>query len=133
MSDESRPLSLRGATAIEALEGAAALAFGLFVGWETITGSPVDIMSAIGVTVLALLGAAGMFAVARGLYRMEPWSRAPAVLTQLFALPVAVSLINSDQRGYGVPLLVAAVVALILMLYGRTTDVLVGRPGRDGD
>lgn len=104
------------AAVIEAAQGLAALAGGLYVGWETLVGRPADPVSAIGVTVLALMGGAGMCAVARGLLRRERWSRSPAVLTQLFALPVSWSLLQSDQFGYGLPLAAGAVIALVLLL-----------------
>lgn len=121
-----RPLPLTIAAAIEAIEGIAALGFGLFVGWETIVGSPVDPATAIGVTVLALLGGAGMLAVARGLLARLRWSRSPAVVTQLFALPVAWSLIHSEQYAFGVPLGVLGTVALALMLSRGGHEGLLG-------
>lgn len=119
-----RPFTLTAAAVIEAVEGTAALGFGLFFGWKTVTGSPVDPASGIGVTVLAILGGAGMLAVARGLLSRSRWSRSPAVLTQLFALPVAVSLIQSEQYAFGVPLAVLGTAALVLALSRPTSDAL---------
>jgi hypothetical protein len=110
--------------AVEAVEGVAGFGFGLFVGWETIVGKPVDLASAIGVAVLALLGGLGMLAVARGLLRAERWSRSPAVVTQLFALFLAWNMIQSEQWWYGVPLGIGAIVALIALLSGPTTAAL---------
>jgi hypothetical protein len=111
--------------AIEALEGAAAVGFGLYVGWETIAGKPLDPASAIGVTVLAILGGVGMLFVARGLVRAQRWSRAPAFMTQFFALPISVSMIQSGQYGFGIPLAVLAVAALVLIFCKPSHDVLV--------
>lgn len=118
-------MTLITGAAIEAVQGAAALGFGLFVGWETIVGKSVDLASAIGVTLLAIFGGAGMLLVARGLMRGQRWSRSPAVLTQLFAIPVSVSLIQSDQYGIGVPLVALAIAALVLILSKPSNDVLV--------
>jgi hypothetical protein len=111
--------------AIEAAEGVAALGFGLFVGWETIVGKPLDPASAIGVTVLALAGGGGMLLVARGLLQARRWSRSPAVLTQLFAVPISVSMIQSGQYAIGVPMIVLALTALVLLLSKPSNDVLV--------
>jgi hypothetical protein len=134
MSSRRRPFTLIISAAVEAAEGLAGLVFGLFVGWETIAGKPVDLASAIGVAVLALLGGLGMLAVARGLLRLERWSRSPAVVTQLFALFIAWNMIQSEQPGYGVPLVVAAVLALIGLLSGPTTTALfAGDPADDPD
>ncbi|MFB4312555.1 hypothetical protein [Actinomadura sp. 21ATH] len=126
-------MTVNAAAALEAAEGATAIGFGLFVGFETVIGEAVDPASAIGVTVLALAGGAGMLACARGLLRAEPWSRAPTVLTQLFALPVAWSLWQSEQPLLAVPLGLAAVLTLVLALSPPSTDWLVERPGDPGD
>ncbi|MCW2900572.1 MAG: hypothetical protein JWO67_2837 [Streptosporangiaceae bacterium] len=128
----ARPVTLTAGAAIEALEGLAALGFGLFVSWETVVGKPVDAVSAIGVTVLALLGGGGMILVARGLWRAQRWSRSPAVLTQLFAVPVAISMIQGRQYTLGVPLAVFAAAALVLVLSKPSNDVLVREEQPDG-
>jgi hypothetical protein len=120
-----RPRTLTAAAGLEAAEGLAALAFGLFVGWETIAGKPVvEVGGAVGVAVLALLGGAGMLAVARGLLRVRRWGGAPAVVTQLLALFIAWNLFQSDQLAYGVPLAACAAVAGILLLSPPSTQAL---------
>jgi hypothetical protein len=118
-------LTVNAAAALQAAEGAAAVAGGLFVGWETVIGEPVDPASAIGVTVLAIGGGIGMLACARGLLRAEPWSRAPTVLTQLFALPIVWTLWQSEQHAIAVPLGLVAVLALITVLSPPSTGWLV--------
>jgi divalent metal cation (Fe/Co/Zn/Cd) transporter len=120
-----RPVPVTAAAALEAVEGLAALGFGAFVAWETITGTPNDPATAWGVAGMALLGGICMLAVARGLIRAERWSRAPAVLTQLFALPVAWSLLQSDQLLYALPLGAVALVTLVLVLSGPVTNWLL--------
>ncbi|WP_460363534.1 hypothetical protein [Actinocorallia lasiicapitis] len=120
----NRPRILLAAALLQALLGVAAVLFGLFVGFESVAGHPQDRASAIGVTVLALGGGAGMLKVAWGLYTAERWSRSPAVLTQLFSLPVAVSLIQSGQPGWGYPLIVVASVTLVILLTKPITRAL---------
>ncbi|GAA0581154.1 hypothetical protein [Actinomadura livida] len=116
-----RPITVQAAAALEAAEGLAAIGVGVFTGVETATGAAVDPASAIGVTVLALAGGLGMLACARGLLRAEQWSRAPTVLTQFFALPVAWSLWQSGQLAFAVPLGLAAVLTLITVLSPPST------------
>ncbi|GAA2419371.1 hypothetical protein GCM10010191_33040 [Actinomadura vinacea] len=128
-----RPQTVNAAAALEAAEGATAIGSGLFVGWEVINGTAVDPATAIGVTVFALGGGAGMLACARGLLRAEPWSRAPTVITQLFALPIAWSLWQSDQPAIAVPLGLVAVLALITVLSPPSTDWLVQRAEDDDE
>ncbi|WP_242614079.1 hypothetical protein [Actinomadura roseirufa] len=120
-----RPFTVHAAAALEAAEGLAAVGFGVFTGVETAAGAAVDPVSAIGVTVLALAGGLGMLACARGLLRADQWSRAPTVLTQLFALPVAWSLWQSDRPAVAVPMGLAAVLALVAVLSPPSTAWLV--------
>jgi hypothetical protein len=120
-----RPFTVQAAAALEAAEGLVAVGFGGYTGVETAIGAAVDPVSAIGVTVLALAGGIGMLACARGLLRAEQWSRAPTVLTQLFALPIAWSLWQSDQPGIAVPLGTVAVLTLITVLSPPTTTWLI--------
>lgn len=120
-----RPITVQAAAALEAAEGLAAAGFGVYTGVETAVGAAVDPASAIGVTVLALAGGLGMLACARGLLRADQWSRAPTVLTQLFALPVAWSLWQSDRPAIAIPMGIIAVLALIAVLSPPSTAWLV--------
>ncbi|MFI0483147.1 hypothetical protein [Actinomadura sp. 9N215] len=120
-----RPITVQAAAALEAVEGAAAVGFGVFTGVETATGGAVDPPSAIGVTVLALAGGLGMLACARGLLRADQWSRAPTVLTQLFALPIAWSLWQSDRPAVAGPMAAVAVLALVTVLSPPSTAWLI--------
>ncbi|MEU9022631.1 hypothetical protein [Actinomadura sp. NPDC048394] len=120
-----RPITVRAAAALEGAEGLGAVAFGVYTGVETASGAAVDPVSAIGVTVLALAGGLGMLACARGLLRGAQGSRAPTVLTQLFALPVAWSLWQSDRPAIAVPMGVVAVLALVAVLSPASTAWLV--------
>ncbi|WP_207933131.1 hypothetical protein [Actinomadura sp. GC306] len=128
-----RPITVQAAAALEAAEGLAALGIGVVTGVETATGAAVDPASAIGVTVLALAGGLGMLACARGLVRAEQWSRAPTVLTQFFAIPVAWSLWQSDQLVFAVPLGLAAVLTLITVLSPPSTAWLFDEDEGEGD
>jgi hypothetical protein len=128
-----RPFTVQAAAALEAVEGAAAVGFGVFTGAETAAGAAVDPASGIGVTVLALAGGLGMLGCARGLLHAAQWSRAPAVLTQLFALPVAWSLWQSDQPAIAIPLGLVAVLALIAVLSPPSTAWLIEDHDDAGD
>ncbi|MCP2340077.1 hypothetical protein [Actinomadura rupiterrae] len=136
-----RPSIVTAAAGLQGLEGLAALAFGLFSGVETALGEAVDPTSAVAVTVLALGGGLAMLACARMLLRADTRGRAPIVLTQLFALPIAWSLWQSHQPAYAVPLAVVAVLALVLVLSPPVTvwlnteddDEQDGEDGEDDD
>ncbi|MFG1856632.1 hypothetical protein ACGFJT_32700 [Actinomadura geliboluensis] len=128
-----RPFTVQAAAALMGAEGLAAVGFGVFTGVETAAGAAVDPASAIGVTVLALAGGLGMLACARGLLRADQWSRAPSVLTQLFALPIAWSLWQSDQPALAIPLGAVAVAALVTVLSPPSTAWLIEDYDEDED
>jgi hypothetical protein len=119
--------------ALVAAEGLTALGFGLFAGYETVTGEALDPATAIGVTVLALAGGVGMLGCARGLLRGASWSRAPAALIQFFALPVAWSLWQGGRYLIAVPLGVVAVLALVTLFTPASTGWLVTWDEQDED
>ncbi|MEV4565951.1 hypothetical protein AB0K12_19495 [Nonomuraea sp. NPDC049419] len=122
-----RPLTLLIAAAVVAVEGLVALGLGVFVAVETLTGRPDDMTTAVAEAVFGLLVGAGLLWVAwGGLFKMERWGRSPAVLTQIFMLPVSVTLIQSDQPQLGIPLIVVALTGLVTLLAPPTTHALYG-------
>jgi len=128
-----RPRRLTYAAALAALEGAALVAGGVWMSVLALTGEPDDRRQAVtgGVTliVLALLP----LLAARGLFGLRSWSRGPAVITQIIALPVAYNLLRSDSVAIpaGIVLAVVAVTALVLLINPETTRALgIRGPGR---
>ncbi|MFD5284529.1 hypothetical protein ACF1AU_04535 [Streptomyces rubrogriseus] len=130
-----RPGRLTAAAAIAALEGLALLVGGGWMLVEGLTGHPDDRTSAVtgGVTliVLALLP----LLAARGLIARRGWSRGPAVITQIMALPVAYNMVRADSLAVpaGIVLGVVAVTALVLLVNPTTTQALgIRGPGNAG-
>ncbi|MET8560465.1 hypothetical protein ABZV75_07565 [Streptomyces flaveolus] len=128
-----RPRRLTYAAALAALEGAALVAGGLWVLVLGVTGDPDDRQQAVtlGIT-LAVLALLPLLA-ARGLLLRRGWSRGPALITQLMALPVAYNLVRADSMAIpaGVVIGVVALVALVLLVNGETTRALgIKGPGR---
>jgi hypothetical protein len=121
----TRPAALSAAAAVEVVEGVGVLAAGCYVGAEAIAGRPHDLASAVALGLMALLGGAGIIAVGWGLWRVRRWGRAPALLTQIFAVIVAVSLIQSNRQILGGVLVVAALAGAIALLSPPTTRALV--------
>src|SRR5690349_7100089 len=116
----NRPVTLTAAAVVLAVEGLVAIALGGYAAVETIIGSPADVSSSIAVSAFGVIVGAGMLWVARGLLQVARWSRAPGVVTQIFALPVAVSLVQSEQYVPGVLLIVIAVTGLVTLLAPAT-------------
>ncbi|GGW87618.1 hypothetical protein [Streptomyces lomondensis] len=131
-----RPRRLTYAALLAALEGLALVVGGVWILVLGFTGHPDDRQQAVtgGITlvVLALLP----LLAARGLLGRRSWSRGPAVITQLMALPVAYNLLQADSMAIpgGIALAVVAVAALVLLVNPETTRALgIRGPGNSGD
>ncbi|CAL9454129.1 hypothetical protein SUDANB145_02499 [Streptomyces sp. enrichment culture] len=129
---EPRPARLTAAAALTGLEGLALVVGGAWMLVGGLTGHPDDRTQAVtgGVTliVLALLP----LLAARGLLARRGWSRGPAVITQIMALPVAYNLLQTDSVAIpaGIVLAVVAVAALVLIVNPETTRALgIRTPG----
>ncbi|MER8224684.1 hypothetical protein ABTZ58_29690 [Streptomyces sp. NPDC094143] len=130
-----RPRRLTYAALLAALEGLALVVGGVWILVLGFTGHPDDRQQAVtgGITlvVLALLP----LLAARGLLALRSWSRGPAVITQLMALPVAYNLLQADSMAIpgGIALAVVAVASLVLLINPETTRALgIRGPGNAG-
>jgi hypothetical protein len=128
-----RPGRLTTAAALAALEGLALVVGGAWMLVEGLAGDPDDRQSAVtgGITliVLALLP----LLAARGLLGRRSWSRGPAVITQIMALPVAYNLLQADSMAIpaGIALAAVSIAALVLLVNPATTQALgIKGPGR---
>lgn len=133
---KTRPRRVTYAAALCALEGLALVAGGVWMFALGVSGDPDDRQQAVtgGVTliVLALLP----LLAARGLMGLRGWSRGPAVITQVMALPVAYNLLRADSMAIpaGIALMAVAVTALVLLVNRETTRALgIRGPGRTSD
>jgi len=69
---------------------------------------------------------------ARGLLARRSWSRGPAIITQIMALPVAYTLLQADSMaiGGGIALAAVSIAALVLLVNQETTRALgIRTPG----
>ncbi|MFJ9039502.1 hypothetical protein ACIRF8_23245 [Streptomyces sp. NPDC102406] len=130
--DGPRPGRLTAAAALAGLEGVALLVGGVFMLVAGVTGHPDNPQQAVtgGVTliVLALLP----LLAARGLLARKAWSRGPAIITQIMALPVAYTLLQADSMAIpgGIALAAVAIAALVLLVNAETTRALgIRTPG----
>ncbi len=114
------------AAGLAAAEGAALLALGVWMLMQGLSGTVDDVTQAEtgGVTLIVL--AAIPLSAARGLLRLRSWSRGPAIITQILALPVAWQLLQADSIAIpaGIALAVVAVASLILLINPTTTQAL---------
>ncbi|MFD9208094.1 hypothetical protein ACFVZM_17680 [Streptomyces sioyaensis] len=122
----ARPARLTAAAALTAVEGLALAALGAYMLIMGLAGAPDSAQQAEmgGLTVLAL--AVLPLVAARGLWLRRRWSRGPALITQIVALPVAWTLVNGGGAliAAGIALAVAALVVLVLLVNPTATEAL---------
>ena len=113
------PLRLTLAAAVAGLEGLAVALWGVLMCF---TGGRNAVLAGLLVLVLAALP----LGAAYGLRKARRWSRGPALIMQLLALPIAWTMIKSDGGvvAGGVVLGVLAIAGLVLLVHPATTDAL---------
>jgi hypothetical protein len=103
-----RPAALRLAAAAQLIEAVGLGVAAVFGAVSTAEGKSHQQAAGVVLTLLALGTAAGLAAIAVGLARARPWSRIPAVLTQLFVVIAGITLLDGNRPEWGVPALVLA-------------------------
>ena len=96
------------AALLVAVEGVVLALLGLGYGIAGVLGEPFDRAATLLEAGFALLAGLLVLLVARGLHRVAGWSRSPAVVVQLLALPVGVGLVQGQVWYAAVPVLLLA-------------------------
>jgi hypothetical protein len=115
-SGEGAPSMLRLAAGVQAIEAAGLGVAGVLTAVDAAAGRSARASSGIALTLLAFIVAAGLAWIASGIARQRPWSRTPAVLTQVLTGVVAVYLLQAHRFDWGVPALLLAIAGLAGLL-----------------
>ena len=105
---DRRPAGLRLAAAAQLIEALGLGVAAVFGAISTAEGKSHQLAAGVALTLLALGTAAGLAAIAVGLARARPWSRIPAVMTQVLVVIVGITLLDGNRPEWGVPALVLA-------------------------
>ena len=97
-------------------EGAALTVLGVGYGVAGVVGEPFDRLATLLEAGFAVVVGLLVLAVARGLHQIRGWSRSPAVVLQLLALPVGVGLAQGGVWYAAVPVLGMAGAVLYQLL-----------------
>ena len=124
-----RPVTLIGAAAVQAAESLGVLTATVIAGVDTISGRSYQVSSGVALTIIGFAATVALIAIAVGLGRARRWSRTPALLTQLFSGIVAIYLIEGGRYGWGVPLILLALIGLAFLLAPATWRTLMGERG----
>jgi hypothetical protein len=126
-----RAWSLIAAAVVQGVEAAGVLLASVLAGVDTGSGQSYHTNSGIALTVIGIATALALALVAVGLARARPWSRTPALLTQLFTGIVSIYLIQSHRYEWGVPGLVLTAAGFVALLVPPSLRALASRPSED--
>jgi hypothetical protein len=118
------PPTLRAAAVVQAAESVLVLVATVLAGVDAAAGQSYQVSSGIALTVIGLVAVAALALVAAGLARARPWSRTPALLTQLFAGIVGIYLLQGHRLDWGLALVVLAVLGFAALLSAPSTRAL---------
>jgi hypothetical protein len=120
----ARPTPLVVLAALVAAQAVGLAGLAVFFLVELVVSTPLSVPRAVMAALLTLVAGLGLLAVARGLHRRQRWARAPALVTQLLALPVGAGLVQGGRWYVGVPLIGWALGVLILLFAPPVSDAL---------
>ncbi len=106
---------LLGAAAL-GVEAAGLCVAAVLAAADTAAGRSYQTSAGAAQTVLLFIVVAGVAWIASGVYRVRPWSRTPAVMTQVCAGVVAVYLLQARRFEWGVPAMLLAIAGLAALL-----------------
>jgi hypothetical protein len=112
----SPPAMLRLAAGVQATEAVGLAVAGVLTAVDTAAGRSYQASSGVALTLLVFIVVAGLAWIASGIARVRPWSRTPAVMTQVLTGVVAVYLLQASRFDWGVPALLLAVAGLAGLL-----------------
>jgi hypothetical protein len=95
-----------GAQAAEVAGLCVAIVFNVIDSASGRTWTTSNAIAFIGVEVIVAVGVAW---IASGVARVRPWSRTPAVMTQMFTVFIAIWLLDAHRYAWGVPALFFAI------------------------
>ncbi len=114
---------------IVAVEATALLVAAGWYGYQLLTGSPVlSFWGAVFTLGLLLAFAAWLYAVAVFLYRGYRWTRAAALVAQLFVLTIGFPTLSGGLVVAGMAMLLPAVAAIVLLFHSKVISY-VSRTG----
>ena len=113
---------------IQAVEATAVLGAAVLAGVDAGRGRSYHADSGVALTVIGIVTALALGYVASGLARARPWSRTPALLTQLFTGIVSIYLVQGHRYEWGIPGLALAVAGFVTLLVPPSLRALAREP-----
>ena len=128
-SGAARPRGILVISIVVVLEAVALLAAAAWYGFELLTGAPVlTFWGAVFTLVLLLAFSAWLFAVGHFLFRGFRWTRAAALVAQLFVLTIGFPTMTGGLVLQGLAMIIPALAAIIF-LFQRDVISYASRTG----
>jgi hypothetical protein len=124
-SPASRPIAIKIVAAAVVLEALTLLGGAALYGYGLATQTPLSMAGSIFLLVLMLVFGLWLLVVGHFLFRGYRWTRAAALVWQVFVVVVAISMIQGGQLLLGPVLLLAAGASFVLLLTKPVTAFLV--------
>ncbi|TQJ67197.1 hypothetical protein FBY31_1258 [Arthrobacter sp. SLBN-100] len=116
----ARPRAVLVVAVIVAAEATALLSAAAWYGYQLATGSPVlSFWGAVFTLGLLLACSAWLCAVSLFLYRGYRWTRAAALVAQLFVLTIGFPTLSAGLPLAGLAMLVPAIIAIVLLFQNK--------------
>jgi hypothetical protein len=127
-----RPTTLRVAAAVQLAEAVLVLVATVLAGVDAATGRSYHVSSGIALTLIGAACALALAWVAAGVARGRPWSRTPALLTQLFVGIVGIYLLQAHRLDWGAVSVALAVAGFAALLAPPSLRALASAPRPGG-
>lgn len=119
----SRPGAVLVVALVVAAEATVLLSAAAWYGYQLVAGSPVlSFWGAVFTLVLLLAFSAWLYAVAVFLNRGYRWTRAAALVAQLFVLTIGFPTFSSGLLLAGMAMLVPAITAIVLLFHSKVVS-----------
>jgi hypothetical protein len=127
-----RLTTLRLAAAVQLAEAVLVLVATVLAGVDAAGGRSYHVSSGIALTIIGAVSALALAWVAAGVARGRPWSRTPALLTQLFVGIVGIYLLQGHRLDWGVASVALALAGFAALLAPPSLRALSGGPRSGG-
>ena len=127
-----RLTTLRVAAAVQLAEAVLVLMATVLAGIDAARGRSYHVNSGIALTVIGAASALALAWVAAGVARGRPWSRTPALLTQLFVGIVGIYLLQGSRLDWGAVTVALAVAGFAALLAPQSLRALARAPRQGG-
>jgi hypothetical protein len=124
---DGAPPMLRVGAAVQALEAVALCVVAVAQVVETASGHSYEVSNGVALAVTEFITVALVAAIAIGIARVRPWSRTPAILTQLSCGLLAIILLQANRAAWGLPTLILAIAGLAALFSPASLKALSRR------